>query len=703
MNFDKINLISPNAMNGILKQCFSALVFILFIGVLSVQAATPLKGTPEAQTLLKEFPFLGKLLTTESPWEMQPEALAKKVFDRMPKLAQGDEAYPLLFRDRREENGWAGEKIFNQVAYESEYYAFDREYPVMKLHVGRPLLFDVQHGRVEALAKAKNLTSRFPYLDADVIPTFLQKFDSIADLLAPYGARRLPVDSYLATRYLLPNGVLMTVTNLTGSTNGTPYVEIELRPWGPVEQLAGSQTLAFPGAEGAGRYSRGGRGGKVFVVTSLDDYLLNGRPGRPTGKLGQASEHAKTLGEGKWVPYVDALGNEHPDEGRPILPGFPALPPEKLIHGTLREAVEADGPRYIVFAVSGTIRLKAPLDIKNPYITIAGQTAPGEGIQIRNFGIKVETHDVILRHLRIRVGDIKGPGNLKRELGEQTHALDLNAMNIIVDHCDIAYACDQVFNTYGTEEREATTIQWSYIYGAPRASTHEKGDHSMISVGVGWGWVSSHHNLLAHGRVRNPRIDMLTYDFRNNVIYNFVGTGYGSSNDYLRLNYVGNTLKKGPDSKGNPQYAWSEDTKYAQWYGRDNKLPDDFKSVFGKSDVAVISAPIPSIPVVTQPAEEAYQLVVEKGGATKPVRDTITSYVAQTVKDGTGFIPGTPAEWPEGGFATYPKVKAPVDKNKNGIPDKWEISHGLDLNKTKATGHDLDPKYENIEVYMNSI
>ena len=85
------------------------------------------------------------------------------------------------------------------------------------------------------------------------------------------------------------------------------------------------------------------------------------------------------------------------------------LPPEKLIHGTLREAVEAEGPRYIVFAVSGTIRLKEPLEIKNPYITIAGQTAPGDGIQIRNFGIKVETHDVILRHLRIRVGDIKGP------------------------------------------------------------------------------------------------------------------------------------------------------------------------------------------------------------------------------------------------------------------------------------------------------
>jgi len=703
-NSNKIKSIPTMEKKDMLKQIFTTLIFILFIGVFSGQAAnSPLKGTAEAKTLLKDFPFLGKLLTTEKPWEMQPQVLASRVFDRMPNIAQGNKEYPLLFSDRSEENGWSGEKVFNLVAYESEFYAFDREYPVMKLHIGRPLLFDVQHGRVEALSKASKLTSRFPYLDPKVIPAFLQKLDSIVDLLAPYGARRLPGDSYLASNYLLPNGIQMTVTNLTGSTNGTPYVEIELRPWGPVEKLAGSQTLAFPEAEGAGRYAKGGRDGKVYVVTSLDDYLSEGRPGRPEGTYGQASEYATTLGKGKWIPYVDGLGNAHPDEGRPLLPGFPALPAEKLIHGTLREAVEAVGPRYIVFAVSGTINLKAPLEINNPYITIAGQTAPGEGIQIRNFGIKVETHDVILRYLRIRVGDIKGPGNLKRAFGEQTNALDLNAMNIIADHCDIAYACDQVFNTYGQFQREATTLQWSYIYGAPTASTHDKGEHSMISVGVGWGWVSSHHNLLAHGRVRNPRIDMLTYDFRNNVVYNFVGTGYGSENDYLRLNYVGNTLKKGPDSKGNPMYAWSEETKYAQWYERDNKLPDDFKSVFGKSDVAVISAPIPAIPVVTQPADEAYKLVIENGGATKPVRDAITSYVSQTVKDGTGFIPHTASDWPLGGFAKYPKAKAPLDKNENGIPDDWEISHGLDLNKTKATGHDLDSKYENIEVYMNSI
>ena len=269
---------------------------------------------------------------------------------------------------------------------------------------------------------------------------------------------------------------------------------------------------------------------------------------------------------------MDALGHPHPDEGRPLLPPEKALPPEPVIHGTLREAVEASGPRYVVFAVSGEIKLKGPLVINNPYITIAGQSAPGDGIQIRNWGIKVETHDVILRYLRIRVGEIKGPGNLRRVLGDQTHALDLAGMNVIADHCEAAYANDQVFNIYGNYRRVAVTMQWSYIYGAPKHSTHEKGDHSMDSVNAGWGYASFHHNLIAHGERRNPRVDLLTYDFRNNVIYNFLGNGYGSDNDTRQINYVGNTMKKGPDSTGHTAYAFSGTGPYWQFYGAGKPL-----------------------------------------------------------------------------------------------------------------------------------
>jgi hypothetical protein len=669
-------------------------------------AASPaeLRGSAEATALEREFPFLARLLTANAPWEQEPARLANAIFARPPKIAQGSAGYPLLFQDQRERNGWPGEKAFDQWAYESEYYAFDRVHPVIKLHVGRPIVFAMQHGRVEALAASRERVDQFPFLDPKVIPPLLARLDGIAGALARFGARKLPSEHPLVSKYALPNDVVMTVTNLTGSTNGTPYVEIMLTPAEPVRKFEATQTLAFPGAEGAGRFAVGGRGGKIYLVTSLEDYLPHGRPGRREGTYGQSSSYATTLGEGRWIPYVDALGNPRPGEGRPLLPAYPALPPEPVIRGTLREAVEAEGPRYVVFAVSGDIELKSDLVISNPYITIAGQSAPGKGVQIRNWGVRVETHDVILRHLRIRVGETKGPGDLRRTLGEQTRALNLNGMNVIADHCEAAYANDQIFNTYGTDRRVAATLQWSYIYGGPTRSTHEKGDHSMTTIAVGWGWVSLHHNLIAHSKRRNPRLDILPYDFRNNVIYNFLGAGYGSADDPRRLNYVGNTVKKGPDSIGNDAYGFSASGgPFGQYYAADNTLPSDFKGVLSVPDGTRLSQPYPFAPVTTHSADEAYRLVLEQGGATKPVRDAITTWVAQTVRDGSGFVPGTPDDWPHGGFDRYARATAPADRNANGIPDAWVIARGLDPATCKATGRDLDPRYDNIEVYLNSL
>ncbi|MBL9190663.1 MAG: hypothetical protein JNK23_24510 [Opitutaceae bacterium] len=685
-----------------MKTRLIGFVFSIVLASPAFAAAMP-RDTPEIVCLRREFPALAALLTAEKPWEQEPAALAGKLFSRPPKIAQGSAAYPLLLQDQRELSGWAGEKVFDQLSYETEYYAFDRARPVIKLHVGRPLTFAMQHGRVEARAASRGGVAHFPVLDAKVIPPLLERLDHVASALAQFGARKLSAEHPLVSTYALPNDVVMTVTNLTGSTNETPYVEIMLTPAEPVRRFEGTQTVAFPGAEGAGRFALGGRGGKVYVVTSLEDYLPRGRPGRREGSYGQASEHALTLGEGKWRPHVDALGNPQPGQGQPLLPGFPALPPEPVIPGTLREAVEAKGPRTVVFAVAGDIALKSDLIIRNPYITIAGQSAPGEGVQIRNWGVRVETHDVILRHLRIRVGEVKGPGQLRRVLGEQTHALDLAGMNVIADHCEAAFANDQIFNTYGSVYREAATLQWSMIYGGPTKSTHEKGNHSMSTVAVGWTFVSLHHNLFAHTRLRNPRLDMLTYDFRNNVIYNFYGNGYGSPNDTRRLNYVGNTLKKGPDSTGNTAYAFSGTGPYWQYFAVDNKVPADFKGVIEAEKVGPLSRPIPFAPVTTHSAAEAFKLVVAQSGATKPVRDAITAWVAQTVLDGTGSVPGTPDDWPHGGFPTYAPAKAPADTNANGIPDAWGLARGLDLSKCKANGRDLDPRYDNLEVYLNSL
>jgi pectate lyase len=686
-----------------MRPCLTKL-FLLLATLSAVSGfADALRDSPEIKSLQGEFPTLAALLTAEKPWEQDPAALAGKIFSRPPTLAQGSATVPLLLQDQRELEGWPGEKVFAQLSYETEYYVFDRMRPVIKLHVGRPLTFAMQHGRLEARAAARGGVAHFPILDAKVIPPLLEQLDHAATSLARFGARKLPSEHPLVSTYALPNDVIMTVTNLTGSTNETPYVEIMLTPAEPIQKFAGTQTVAFPGAEGAGRFALGGRGGKVYIVTSLDDYLPKGRPGRKEGTYGQASEHGATLGEGNFRPYVDAFGKLHPDQGQPLLPAFAALPAEPVIHGTLREAVEAKGPRYVVFAVSGDIALKSELVIKNPYITIAGQSAPGEGVQIRNWGVKVETHDVILRHLRIRVGEVKGPGKLRRVLGEQTHALDLAGINIIADHCEAAFANDQIFNTYGSVYREGATLQWSMIYGGPTKSTHEKGSHSMSTVAVGWTFVSLHHNLFAHTRLRNPRLDMLTYDFRNNVIYNFYGNGYGSDNDTRRLNYVGNTMKKGPDTTGDTAYAFSGTGPYWQYYAADNRVPADFKGVIEAEAVAPLSRPIPFAPVTTHPADEAFQLVVAQSGATKPVRDAITTWVAQSVIDGTGSVPGTPDDWPHGGFPTYAPAKAPADTNANGIPDAWELAHGLDLAKSKATGRDLDPHYDNIEVYLNSL
>ena len=201
-------------MNNNLRN--RAFVCLLFLGAGAAQsalaaptapAAVPappaLAGTPEAKQLLRTFPLLGKLLTAANPWEMAPKDLAGTLFDRMPKLAQGSEAYPLLYSDQRAKAGWLGEKVFGQYAYESEYYAFDRQYPVVKLHIGRPLLFSQQHGRPEALAKLQT-GGQFPVLDPQEIAPLLARLDSVADLLKRFGAKRQRGGFYLAKEYSCP-------------------------------------------------------------------------------------------------------------------------------------------------------------------------------------------------------------------------------------------------------------------------------------------------------------------------------------------------------------------------------------------------------------------------------------------------------------------------------------------------------------------
>ncbi len=250
--------------------------------------------------------------------------------------------------------------------------------------------------------------------------------------------------------------------------------------------------LAFVGAEGCGKYTVGGRGGVEYVVTSLAD-----------------------------------------DGGE----------------GTLRHAVEAEGPRVITFAVEGDIHLKAPLNIRNPYISILGETAPGRGITLRDHNVFIEADQTILRYLRIRLGS---------KAGVEADALGAKrCSNIIVDHCSVSWAVDENASFYNITD---ATIQWCMISEALNSSAHHKGEHGYGGI---WGGrnVSFHHNLFAHNKSRNPRFDhprlyhgteLLTgrgtVDFKNNVVYNWnIKAVYGGEEGWF--NIEDNWFRPGPATK----------------------------------------------------------------------------------------------------------------------------------------------------------
>ena len=291
-----------------------------------------------------------------------------------------------------------------------------------------------------------------------------------------------------------------------------------------------AQQIAFPGAEGFGAYAKGGRGGKVLHVTNLND------------------------------------------EGT----------------GSLRWAIEQEGPRTIVFDLSGTIELRDRLNIENPYITIAGQTAPGDGICLKGETLRIATHDVIIRYIRVRLGDAQhGIGSLQ---GKDAISISEGA-DIIVDHCSGSWSLDEVLSS-STSKPTLTrvTVQWCFITEGLNPSNHGFG--SLIR-GTGGARYSYLNNLYAHNRGRNPRPGNydrnphttdpkgLLLDFRNNVIYNWGGGTAGYNNDsqsVTRLNYVGNYLIPGANSEDNG-IAYSTGSPYNRSHFEGNyyagKLPEN--------------------------------------------------------------------------------------------------------------------------------
>ncbi len=467
--------------------------------------------------------------------------------------------------------------------------------------------------------------------------------------------------------------------------------------------------IAFPGAEGFGRYATGGRGGAVFHVTTLKDGMKK---------------------------------------------------------GTLRYALEQKGARTIVFDVAGTIFLEAPLRIMNGDVTLAGQTAPGQGICIARYPVTINADNVIVRYLRFR------PGNESKREPDGLSCTDCK--NVIIDHCSISWSVDECCSVYGGEN---ITVQWCLISESLRNSGHRKGSHGYGAI---WGGAkaSFHHNLLAHHESRTPRLgprpgtqDREYMDMRNNVIYNWAGSGcYGGEG--MCVNIVNNYYKPGPATpkegplryrisaigirtkryttgrNGQPNIWKPMEHVWGKFYVNGNVVEghpevskDNWsKGMYEQIDNAAcdntftekvkeemrLSKPLETDVVTTHSAYEAYELVLEHAGCSK-LRDLIDERIIKETRTGTytyigsidpnakkypGLIDlptdvlleGANSPWCElsDGDVEYVKIR---DSDNDGMPDYWERQFGL--NPQNASDGRLTTLskggYTNLEVYLNSL
>lgn len=456
------------------------------------------------------------------------------------------------------------------------------------------------------------------------------------------------------------------------------------------------EALAFPGAEGGGMYTTGGRGGKVIHVTNLND----------SGA------------------------------------------------GSLRAAIEESGPRTIVFDVAGRIHLQSELRIRNGNLTIAGQTAPGDGICLSGQTVRVDADNVIIRFMRFRLGYDGDPGaDGEDAIWGRYHD------DIIIDHCSMSWSVDEVGSFYANRN---FTLQWCLLSEALCESGHSKGSHGYGGI---WGGrnASFHHNLLAHNNSRNARIDHPQIyvqvddqgnvtkdyreshrghvDYRNNVIYNWGDNStYGGENGYF--NIVGNYYKPGPASEGKERRYFVDayrdyekdgviyGDKYPELYLEGNyhtlgidkgKYPDDVYWHHGGSGT-LLSAPL-SIKAddthtcwtTTHPVQSAYTAVTGYAGASI-VRDDVDERVTGNVLDGdytyegsngsTGGIIDSQNDvggWPEYSADTDNEANGKTDTDGDGIPDWFEEKFGLDTAADDADGMDIDihGRYTNLEMYLH--
>ena len=462
------------------------------------------------------------------------------------------------------------------------------------------------------------------------------------------------------------------------------------------------KTPAFPGAEGFGRYVTGGRGGKVYHVTNLND-----------------------AGE-----------------------------------GSLRWALDQNGAKTIVFDVSGTIHLKSMLSISKGNVTIAGQTAPGDGICVADYPVQIKTNNVIVRYMRFRLGN----KNVKVNGADGWDGFGgFDQSDIIVDHCSVSWSIDECLSIYGNKN---TTVQWCLVAQSLQDAGHSKGSHGY---GGNWGGsgASFHHNLMAHHESRVPRLGPRyttqldeRMDMRNNVFYNYCGNGcYGG--EAMNVNIVNNYYKPGPgtaqisttkqeriaglgirtesyitsypdyaptlhvwgkyfvEGNVNPKYnAVTNDNWQYGIYNQINASNNDGLYNEEVKDSIRLSQPIGFVVTTTHSAEQAYEKVLAYAGASLH-RDTFDDLMVTDTREGLATYTGAgnhkgivdsqednrPADagddwsaWP-----TLASAPAPADTDHDGMPDDWETANGLNPNDASDGAATASDGYTNLEHYLNAI
>lgn len=489
---------------------------------------------------------------------------------------------------------------------------------------------------------------------------------------------------------------------------GKPFIPWASKP----DDLPQATVPAFTGAEGGGKFSFGGRGGKVYVVTNLND----------SGP------------------------------------------------GSLREGCEAAGPRIIVFNVAGIIRLTMPIYIEAPYITIAGQTAPGDGICIAGQSVMDDTHDVVIRYVRFRRGNTD-------IFDRQSGLAGSPVGNIIIDHCSASWGNDQTLDTYRHMYQPTNggptlklpcvndTIQWCIITEGLNTYNH--------AFGGDWGGrnTSFHHNLFACNTGRNPSIAM-SYDFNfvNNVLFNWRHRSLDGGDKNSRFNIISNYYKPGPATLDNPvryrilepAQSWTKAEKVSRWgkaYVQGNivagypkvtadnwdggvqfnKAPDADASgdvakglIMDPGLLAKIIAqvrvdkPFPMAPITMQTAEDAYKSVLAGAGATLPKRDSVDERAVRQTETGKTWGMGQVIPVPRmkglakndvgeagngiitdisqvGGYPDY-KGEPIKDLCPDGIPLSWKTKYGLDTNDVDLADKDLQGDgYTVMDKYLNGL